>query len=360
MQQQRNQTALVEPSASRRRGERAVTAKRAFTAERAVTAERAFTLVELLVVIGIIAILIGILLPTLGKAREQATSLKCMSNLRQLGMAFTGYVNAYKGFLPYPTTQHQAEPPGGNVNIQLSNEQILWFNAIDPFLQKREDKNVATTGVGAERNYKNWKQCPVYESFGGPELVPSATDPGTFVQSNTKGFSRTYKMNTHLRVVGARISPLGQPLRDVAKISFVKQQSRFVMVGDGVSLDTTGELASVFESGQFSMEVNDVTDTSTGQGQASPSLRHNGGANILFVDGHVENVKIKQTITKSLRSPLAGIRVRSWESEYIDSSDNAVQPDARLTGNEQRIRRNPDMPLIWSDLEQPLNRRLYR
>lgn len=84
-----------------------------------------FTLVELLVVVGIIALLISILIPVLGRARDQANKTKCISNLRQVGIAFRMYAQANKDWCPWGS---RADNPG---NLDLPSDWIHYRGGIN-------------------------------------------------------------------------------------------------------------------------------------------------------------------------------------------------------------------------------------
>jgi type II secretory pathway pseudopilin PulG len=89
----------------------------------------AFTLVELLVVIGIIALLITVLLPALNKARQQANLIDCESRLRQMGQALNIYVSENAGLLPYSDVRHDptGTTPWENNVSDPANQEFSWY-----------------------------------------------------------------------------------------------------------------------------------------------------------------------------------------------------------------------------------------
>src|SRR5436190_4890447 len=107
------------------------------------TRKSAFTLVELLVVIGIIAVLIAILLPALSKARSSSAEVVCQSNLRQFALGISMYADSNKGIMPYKGPDGSKADPDLNAfgsaqsGVIGVDDSPIWFNAIPKMLARK-------------------------------------------------------------------------------------------------------------------------------------------------------------------------------------------------------------------------------
>jgi prepilin-type N-terminal cleavage/methylation domain-containing protein/prepilin-type processing-associated H-X9-DG protein len=227
------------------------------------TARYAFTLIELLVVISIIALLIGILLPVLGSARDTAKQTICLSNQRQLGLATQGYLNDHADQYPQPSHDNNI-PASGPYSANQAQGRAVWFNALDYYLHGTTQGYA--DGNTSAREYKSFKQDPVWEDL--PEDAPGST----LDQLNV----RTYKMNAFFGDIDNTLpnNPSDWRFFNAAEI---RRTSKTVLIGDGRAHDTPSATSGNIDTGGAGRF--DFAEIYVG-------LRHQGGANILFADTH--------------------------------------------------------------------------
>jgi len=289
----------------------------------------AFTLIELLVVISIIALLIGILLPALGAARETARQSQCLSNSRQIGISFQNYAADNQDFF-MPTGVDPGDPAHSQFEA-TNSESIEWFDQarLGYYLPKREtvggtDPNDSFGGTvlicpsgqdDDKRSYgMNGYASAITQAGAGPDLPPATAGSFTIGEyfkadvirsSSVMILGETYAKNIIPRggvdeFYGSQIIGGGSLGSDPAGVA-----AKW-LADAGFSLIGSGSSAGIAES-RFGSTTAISSIDYTRHTDALPT--ESGGANLAFADGHAsfkrtnELVQDGQTTLEAMWSP---------------------------------------------------------
>jgi len=247
---------------------------------------RGFTLVELLVVIGIIALLISILLPSLNKARETANRVKCAANLKAIGNSLLLYSNDSRG--GYPRTIYNAGLTSGGILVPTWGTGAFSTN---PF-------NNGTPGV--QRPYDNDISAAIYlllstqditgDSFVCPSSSAEKWDFGGASNSvaNWSNWNGQDEINKHLSY--SYQNPYGDTNANTAGFKLNASVGADYAVYADINPGSIQAYDSYLGGRQISYNVVEPTNSSGGQSQkrANSPNHDKEGQNILFGDGHVD------------------------------------------------------------------------
>ena len=219
--------------------------------------KRLFTLIELLVVIAIIAILAAMLLPALSKAREKARTTSCMNNLKQQGLGVLMYVSDFDGWYPRR----------GN-----STELIFFTHLIGPYLETKPALNSAGR--------------PTYENVDVKVFrCDSDTSPSYTTSNQYIAGKRGWSYYTSQAITGAiTIDGILYGVKDSSLKNSSLKYLVFDAPGDG------GVAAAYYNHSRVSYRHPGAGKVFADSDDVSKNPNP-GGADVLFCDGHVENIK---------------------------------------------------------------------